>query len=183
MTRTFRLATRDDIPALESLIERSARLLCAGHYTDEQIDRALGPVFGVDEQLIADGTFYVADDGGRVVGCGGWSKRKSLYGGSAGRTDPDPLLDPATDPALIRAFFVHPDAARQGIGRRILELCEEAALEAGFSRLNLGATIPGEPLYAALGFTVTERAEIDLGDGLTMAYAKMTKAIRSDALL
>ncbi|HEY6562866.1 MAG TPA: GNAT family N-acetyltransferase, partial [Pirellulaceae bacterium] len=122
-------------------------------------------------------TFFVAEEDGRLVGCGGWSKRKSLYGGSAGRTEPDPLLDPATDPALIRAFFVHPDAARQGIGRRILELCEDAARRAGFSQLNLGATLPGEPLYSTLGFVVTERSEIDLGDGITLPYAKMTKAI------
>lgn len=177
MTRTFRLATCHDIPELDRLIELSARVLCAGHYTEEQIERALGPVFGVDAQLIEDGTFYVADEEGRLVGCGGWSKRKSLYGGSAGRAEPDPLLDPATEPALIRAFFVHPDAARQGIGRRILELCEAAARADGFTRLNLGATLPGEPLYASLGFTVTERTEIDLGDGIVLPYAKMTKPI------
>lgn len=175
--RAFRLATMADVASLGDLIALSARTLCAGHYTSEQVERALGPVFGVDIQLIEDGTFYVAVDGELLVGCGGWSKRKSLYGGSAGRAGPDPLLDPAVDPALIRAFFVHPDRARQGIGRRILELCEEAARAAGFSRLNLGATIPGEPLYRALGFAVTDRAEIDLGDGVSMAYAKMTKAI------
>jgi GNAT superfamily N-acetyltransferase len=175
--RVFRLATRNDVPQLDGLIETSARVLCAGHYDDRQIERALGPVFGVDLQLIDDGTFYVAADGDRLVGCGGWSKRKSLYGGSAGRAEPDPLLDPATDPALIRAYFVHPDAARQGIGRRLLELCEHAARTDGFTRLNLGATLPGEPLYAALGFEVTERAEIDLGDGITLPFARMTKSI------
>lgn len=175
--RTFRLATRADIPALDELIIISARVLCAGHYSEEQIERALGPVFGVDVQLIDDGTFFVADDDGQLVGCGGWSKRKSLYGGSAGRAEPDPLLDPATEPALIRAFFVHPGAARQGIGRRTLELCESAARSGGFTRLNLGATLPGEPLYASLGFTVTERTTIDLGDGVKLPYAKMTKPI------
>lgn len=177
MDRTFRLATIDDVDQLAELIEVSARTLSAGHYTPEQVERALGPVFGVDTQLITDQTFFVAADEDRLVGCGGWSKRKSLYGGSAGRSEPDPLLDPAADPALIRAFFVRPDCARQGIGRKILQLCEDAAREAGFKRLNLGATLPGEPLYASLGFTVTERTSIDVGDGITLPYAKMTKSL------
>src|SRR5881394_3535310 len=115
-----RLAREEDIPALEALIPISVHGLQAAHYSAAQMEAALGPVFGVDRQLIRDGTYFVVADQERILGCGGWSKRKSLYGGDGHRDQPDPELDPANDPARIRAFFVHPDCARRGIGRAIL---------------------------------------------------------------
>src|SRR5205085_5395002 len=115
-------------------------------------ESALVNVFGVDTQLIIDGTYYVAELDGRVVGGGGWSKRKTLYGGDQTKAAEDPLLDPETEPARIRAFFIHPDYARRGIGGRIIETCEQAAREAGFTSIELAATLPGEPLYKAFGY-------------------------------
>ena len=134
MHLTFRLATLADVPALEELIPVSARKLQTDHYTPAQIEAALGTVFGVDTQLIRDATYFVATDSDttdRVVGCGGWSKRQTLYGGDRAKTTTDPLRDPATEPAMIRAFFIHPDYARRGIGRRIMELSEAGATAAG----------------------------------------------------
>src|ERR1700742_279737 len=119
--RPARLA---DVPALEALIPISVRALQTAHYSPAQIEAALGPVFGVDQQLIRDGTYFVVEDAGQIVGCGGWSKRKTLYGGDRDRPGEDEELDPQHDPARIRAFFVHPHWARKGIGRRILECCE-----------------------------------------------------------
>jgi GNAT superfamily N-acetyltransferase len=179
MAYAIRLATADDIPALKELIPVSARALSAGYYTERQTESMIRHAIGVDSQLIADGTYYVATDetDGRVVGCGGWSKRQTLYGGDQWKTEADPLLDPATDAARIRAFFVHPGHARRGIGRRLIETCEAAALAAGFGWMELGATLPGEPLYAALGYIVTDRFEIDLPDGEVLPCAHMAKAI------
>jgi GNAT superfamily N-acetyltransferase len=175
MSYTIRLATRADIASLDALIPISVRALNAGHYTDRQIDQALGAVFGVDSQLIADGTYYVAVQDGAIAGCGGWSKRRTLYGGDAGKTGPDLLLDPTTEPALIRAFFVHPDHARRGIGRGILDACETAARAEGFTQLELGATPAGELLYAAMGFVLTDRFTIELAGGETLPAAHMAK--------
>ena len=118
----------------------------------------------MDTQLIADKTYYIAEAEGQVVGCGGWSKRKTLYGGDQMKAEQDPLLDPKEDAGRIRAFFIHPNWARKGIGRRIIEACEEAAKADGFTKMELGATLPGEPLYAALGYEVTDRFEIPMGD-------------------
>ncbi len=175
-----RPARPDDIPALAELIPLSVRALSAGYYPPAQIESALAHVFGVDSQLIADGTYFVAEAEGRLVGCGGWSRRQTLYGGDHTKhEESEALLDPATDAARIRAFFVHPDWARRGIGRRLLHACEEAARRAGFTRLELGATLPGEPLYAALGFVVTERLEAPLPDGLTFSVARMAKDLEA----
>src|SRR5262245_6528083 len=113
------------------------------------MEAALGPVFGVDRQLIDDGTYFVAEQPGGIVGCGGWSRRKALFGGDRSRMAVDTLIDPKRDPARVRAFFVHPDWARQGIGRCILKACEEAILKSGFKSIELVATLAGEPLYAA----------------------------------
>lgn len=176
MTYTIRPATEAEIPALHSLIPASVRGLSAV-YSARQIEAALGVVFGVDSQLIADGTFYVAETNGVLAGCGGWSKRRTLYGGDEGKTGPDALLDPATDAARIRAFFIHPDHARRGIGRRLVETCEAAARAAGFTRMELGATPVGEPLYAAMGYAVTDRFTIELADGETLPASHMAKRL------
>ena len=152
-----RPATVADIPVLEVLIPLSVRSLQAAHYSSAQMDAALGPVFGVDRQLIRDGTYFVVEDAGRIAGCGGWSKRKTLYGGDRDRAGEDAELNPQTDPARIRAFFVHPNWARRGIGRSLLMHCDAAALKSGFHQAELVATLTGEPLYARLGYEVVER--------------------------
>jgi len=173
----FRLATVQDIPSLKQLIPQSVRALSAGYYTAQQIESALVHIFGVDSQLIADRTYFVAIADNQLVGCGGWSKRKTLFGGDQMKTNEDNLLDPAHDAARIRAFFVHPGWARQGIGRRIIQLCEEAAQQEGFDKMELGATLPGEPLYAAMGYTVTDRFDIAMPDAEILPGAHMVKSL------
>ncbi len=178
MSLTYRLAVFADIPALEELIPLSARKLQVGFYSEAQIEGAIGTVFGVDSQLIHDGTYFVSLDGERVIGCGGWSKRKALYGGDRAKTAIDPLRDPATEPAMIRAFFIHPDYARRGIGRRIMELSEAAALAAGFWQIEIVATLAGTPLYAAFAYETVERLEIPLPNGAVMPVVRMRKETR-----
>jgi N-acetylglutamate synthase-like GNAT family acetyltransferase len=174
----IRQAAPDDIPALERLISESARVLSRNYYTDRQINSAVANIFGVDTQLIKDGTYYVAEIDGQIAGCGGWSKRKTLYGGDRAKGDAeDSLLNPQMEPARIRAFFVHPNWARRGIGKRIIEVCERAAAERRFNVAELVATLPGEPLYRACGYEVVERFEIDLPEGLKLPVAKMRRAL------
>jgi N-acetylglutamate synthase-like GNAT family acetyltransferase len=173
----IRKAANDDIAALEELIPQSVRLLSTSYYTVEQIESALVYIFGVDTQLIEDGTYYVAEIEGKIIGCGGWSKRRTLYGGDQAKAEVDSLLDPEIDSARIRAFFIHPDHKRKGIGSRIMETCELAAQEAGFSTLELVATLPGEPLYRAFGYEVAERFETALPDGISLPLARMTKRV------
>lgn len=180
MTEDFsiRLATAADIPALERLIPLSVRELQAAHYLPAQMEAAIGPVFGVDRQLISDGTYFVAESSqGVVVGCGGWSRRLAVYGGDRARSGQDAMLDPVCDPARIRAFFVHPDWARRGIGRSILTRCESAIRDAGFRRAVLVATLTGEKLYAPFGYGVEERYEVPLRDGLTLPVVRMSKTL------
>lgn len=177
MEFTIRAATMEDIPALQKLIPESARKLSEGYYTPQQIESAIKYIFGVDTQLIADRTYYVVESDHQIVGCGGWSRRKTLYGGDQMKVMEDPLLDPSKDAARIRAFFIHPDWARKGIGRRIIHACEEAAKADGFTKMELGATIPGEPLYAAQGYEVTDRFEIPMADGITLPCAHMKKEL------
>jgi GNAT superfamily N-acetyltransferase len=173
----LRLAREDDVPALEQLIPTSVRHLQSPYYTRAQIEAALGPVFGVDRQLIRDGTCFIAEEHNCVVGCGGWSRRRSLFGGDVGRHESDnELLDPKCDPARIRAFFVLPNCARKGIGRSILAACEEAIKAAGFSKAELVATLAGEPLYASAGYEAVERYEIPMIGGLGLPVVKMVKA-------
>jgi GNAT superfamily N-acetyltransferase len=182
MPFALRLAEPRDIPALEALIPLSARKLQAAHYSLEQIEGALGTVFAVDRQLIADGTYFVVEDDAGLAGCGGWSKRKTLFGGDHGRTAAeDALLDPARDSARVRAFFVHPRCARRGVGSLMLRACERAAVEAGFRTLELAATLTGEPLYAARGFRTTQRFEVALANGLPMPVVRMSKSIVRDS--
>lgn len=173
----LRAAREEDVPALETLIPLSARTLLTPYYSAAQIQAALGPIFGVDRQLIRDGTYLVAAANGQIVACGGWSRRQSLYGGDGGRTEPDPLLDPARDPARIRAFFVHPDWSRRGIGRALLLACERAMRAAGFQRADLVATLAGEPLYAAFGYEVLERYDIPLPGAPALPVVRMGKSV------
>jgi N-acetylglutamate synthase-like GNAT family acetyltransferase len=177
MDITLRLAEMDDVPALQELIPLSARELSKGYYTSEQTESMIKYIIGVDTQLIIDQTYYVAEADGQIVGCGGWSKRKTLYGGDQIKEQEDPLLDPKVDAGHIRAFFVHPQWTRKGIGRRIILACEAAARAEGFTRMDLGATLPGEPLYAALGYVVTERFEIPTPDGISIPATQMQKQL------
>jgi GNAT superfamily N-acetyltransferase len=173
---TVRLASDQDIPHLEVLIPLSARSLLAPWYSLQQIESALGPVFGVDRRLISDGTYFVVEEAGTIVACGGWSRRQALFGGDRERSGEDALLDPALDPARIRAFFVHPDYARRGLGAALLAECEASILAAGFRSTELVATLSGEPLYAAFGYAVLERYEVPLAGGLSLPVVRMTKA-------
>jgi len=173
----IRCATPDDTPALRALIDRSVRGLQAGDYSPGQIDAALAKVFGVDSRLIADGTYFVVTLDEILVGCGGWSRRRTLYGGDQWSGREDSLLDPARDAAKIRAFFVDPAYARRGIGTLILRTCERAAIEAGFRRLEMGSTLTGVALYRAHSYVEVERAEVPLGDGLTLPIVRMEKAL------
>jgi N-acetylglutamate synthase-like GNAT family acetyltransferase len=186
----LRLATPEDIPALRELIDRSVRELQAQDYTSAQIEGALKTVFGVDSQLIADGTYIVAEAGVpeaesklgtfavarlMIVGCGGWSKRKTLYGGDRWTEREDTMLDPLRDAAKIRAFFIHPDWARRGIGSMILEACEDAAKAAGFRRYEMGATLTGAKLFGARGYVAIEPISIPLVNGENLPVIHMEK--------
>jgi GNAT superfamily N-acetyltransferase len=172
---TIRPAKMSEVTALEALIAASVRGLSVGFYSPAQIESALIHVFGVDTQLIADGTYFAAELDGQIVGCGGWSKRKTLFGGDQAKAGEDNLLDPTTEPARIRAFFIHPDFARRGIGKQIIEACEQAAAAAGFRRLEMAATLPGEPMYAAVGYQAIERFDLPFPDGVTLPLVRMGK--------
>jgi N-acetylglutamate synthase-like GNAT family acetyltransferase len=171
-----RLASDHDITLLTELIPLASRILQAPYYTAAQIQSALGPIFAVDRQLIRDGTYFVIEQNSTIIGCGGWSKRKSLYGGDSGRPTEDSMLDPRFDAARIRAFFVHPAWARRGIGKSILKACETAIISAKFHKADLVATLAGEPLYAAFGYSVVERYEIPMANGLTLPVVRMSKS-------
>ncbi len=175
MKLTLRTAVPADIPALTALIAASVRVLQAPDYTESQREGALASVYGVDTQLIADRTYFVAEVEGTIVACGGWSKRKTLFGADhcAGREDS--LLDPSRDAAKIRAFFVHPGWVRRGIGTRVLEACESAALTAGFKRFEMGATLTGVALYKARGYREVEEIGVPLGNGEMLRIVRMEK--------
>jgi GNAT superfamily N-acetyltransferase len=173
----IRSAKASDIPALCELIELSGRALSAGYYSPEQADAITRFVFGVDTQLIDDQTYFVIDGASNIVACGGWSKRRTLFGGDQTKTGPDSLLDPAKEPARIRAFFVHPSMARRGLGRQLMAACIAASKQAGFSSLELVATLPGEPLYQASGFVVLERFSLDLPGPIQVPVCRMRMAI------
>ena len=175
MPVTIRPATAADIPALQELIPSSARALSAGYYTPDQTEAAIRFVFGVDSQLIHDATYFVATDGDQIVGCGGWSRRRRLYGGDQRPMGAGGELDPAVDAARIRAFFVAPGHARRGIGAQILRACAEAAAAAGFKRLELMSTLPGVPFYAKLGFSEVRPVTDTLPDGTTLDFVLMAR--------
>jgi N-acetylglutamate synthase-like GNAT family acetyltransferase len=180
----IRKATPNDVPILTELIHASVRILQAEDYTYAQREAALQTVFGVDSQLIADGTYLVAEAEPpeprlpRIAGCGGWSKRKTLYGGDVWKAREDSLLDPAKDAAKIRAFFIHPSWARRGVGTLILEACEQAARAAGFSRYEMGATLTGAKLFAAKGYVAVRHIDVPLTDGEMLPVIHMEKSAR-----
>ena len=177
MEISIRVAVLNDVPALKQLIPLSARVLSKGFYTPRQAESAIKYIFGVDTQLVEDKTYYVAEAEGQIVGCGGWSKRKTMFGGDQMKAEADPLLDPREDAGRIRAFFIHPNWARKGIGRRIIQACEEAAKADGFTRMELVATMPGEPLYAAMGDEITKRFDQPLPDKVAVPLAHMKKQL------
>jgi N-acetylglutamate synthase-like GNAT family acetyltransferase len=182
----IRRAQLSDVPALKQLIIEAAHQLNSADYTPAQIHSVLQYVYGVDSQLILDGTYYVVEVNGRIAGCGGWSKRNTMYGGDQAKSGlgDDMQLDPHSDAAKIRAFFVHPQFARQGIGRVLMAASEAAARQAGFTKLELVATLTGEPLYAAAGFEVRERYDAALPDGSMFPVARMEKtAVSAHATL
>lgn len=175
----IRVATMADVPVLEQLITASVRGLNAGRYTQAEMDAALAGVFGVDTQLIADGTYYVMDGPAGPAAVGGWSGRRTLYGGDKMRGVEDTRLDPRTEPARIRAFFVHPDWSRRGLARRLYAVCELSARAAGFRGFELMATLPGEPLYVALGFSVVERVVIAI-EGVDVSFTRMARQLAEE---
>jgi GNAT superfamily N-acetyltransferase len=175
---TLRIATPVDVPVLEALIKESVRGLSTDFYSLAQIESGLRYVFGVDSQLVADGTYFLIESSETVVAAGGWSARRTLFGGDQAKAPGDPLLDPEREPARIRAFFVHPSWARRGLARRLFEACETAALAAGFRSFELMATLPGVPLYSALGFAAHERHAVPLPDGLILPCVRMTRPLR-----
>lgn len=177
MSVTTRLAAFNDIPVLQQLIAESVRGLSKGYYTEQQIESAIKYIFGVDTQLLIDETYYVAEADDQIIACGGWSKRETLYGGDQHKDIADPLLNPKTDAARIRAFFVHPAWARRGIGKMMITHCENEATKSGFKAMELGATLPGEPLYKAMGYTSTSNIDVKMPDGVTLKIVKMRKQI------
>ncbi len=172
-----RQAIDGDVPELAALIPVSVRALQAPHYSRAQVEAAIGTVFGVDTQLVRDGTYFVVEHEGRIIGCGGWSRRVSLCGGDGGRCLEDPELDPRTDPARIRAFFVHPAWARRGVGRSLMAACERAIYAAGFRAVAIMSTLAGEPLYASFGYRVSERCDVEMEGGLRLPVLRMDKML------
>jgi len=160
----LRLAREADISEMEGLIEASVRGLHGPYYTQAQIDASIGTVF-------------VVEAGGRIIGCGGWSRRASLCGSDSLRTGEDPLVDPRTEPARIRAFFVHPGWVRRGVGSRIMAQCERAIADAGFRTVVIMSTLAGEPLYAGFGYRVAERCDVGMPGGLSMSVLRMEKPV------
>jgi GNAT superfamily N-acetyltransferase len=177
MPYTWRPAILADLAAIEELIAASARALCSADYPPAVVEAALGTAWGCDTELIRDGTYFVAEVGGRLAACGGWGKRKTLFGGDRRTGREFDLLDPATDAARIRAFFVHPDFARRGLARELLDRCEGAAQAAGFRAAKLMATLTGVPFYRAHGYAGEGRVEFPLPGGLTIAFVPMRKPL------
>ena len=173
----LRRAQTSDVATIQALIARSARQLSVPHYTLAQAEAMIRHVFGVDSQLIADATYFVIESDAQFSACGGWSRRRTLFGGDQTKMGPDPLLDPATEPARIRAFFVEPGMARRGLGRQLMVECTREAWAAGFSALELVSTLPGEPLYLATGFTVIERFELSLPEDIRVTVSRMRREI------
>jgi GNAT superfamily N-acetyltransferase len=177
-TPRLRLATIDDAPAIDELMKASIREIFPSVYDARQTEASIRFVASVDRALIEDGTYFVADLDGELVACGGWSRRDKLYTGSGEAAGDARLLDPASEPARVRAMFTRADWTRRGLGRRILEACEAAAKSEGFSMLSLMATLPGLRLYSSFGFEVIEdNIQIPMPDGTSIEGASMKKAI------
>jgi GNAT superfamily N-acetyltransferase len=173
----LRKAALADVPQIEALIARSARGLSTHDYRASQVEGALRAAFGVDTQLLADQTYFVAEEDGRLVGCGGWSYRSTLFGGDARAGRDSSTLDPRTEAAKIRAFFVDPTSARRGVGSLLLEHCENEARARGFSQVELMATLPGVKLYAARGYVGSAMVLFDVGPGESIEFIPMRKVL------
>lgn len=172
-----RKATLADREAISRLIAASARGLSREHYSDTQIELAISSVFGVDTDLIQDETYFVADQDGTLIGCGGWSRRKALYGGDKFSNREAGMLDPAADPARIRSFFVHPEHARKGVAGAMLSICEQQAKAHGFKALELMATLPGIKFYEANGYSRIGNFDLELADGVQIQFVPMRKKL------
>jgi len=177
MDYVVRRAQLDDRAAIKELIVESARGLSRQDYSAAQIEAAIASVFGVDTNLILDESYFVADRSGLLIGCGGWSKRKTLFGGDQYFSRDASELDPQSEPAKIRAFFVHPQFARQGIGLAILQVCENEARAQGFRAVELMATLPGIPFYQACGYEAGERLDLELQGGVKLGLLPMRKKL------
>lgn len=175
-TYSIRSALKADVPALQALIERSALALSVGFYTQQQTEAVTREVFGVDSRLLEDSTYYVVEADATIVACGGWGRRSTSFGGDQARPASERLLDPATEAAKIRAFFVDPAWARRGLGSMLMTHCAAQAAAAGFTQLELVATMPGEPLYRALGFAVAERFDLVLSQAIRVPVVRMRRS-------
>lgn len=173
----IRIARVEDVPALTCLIALSVRGLQNAEYSEAQIEGALGTVYGTDRTMIADGTFFIVEDGSAVVGCGGWSRRRTAFGSDDSPVKDDSPLNLPTDAAKIRGFFVHPSRARQGIGTQILLACEEAARKAGFTCFELVSTLTGVPLYRRHGYVEVERVTLTLPNAQRYEAVRMKKRL------
>ena len=173
----LRLARPDEAEAIDALMKLATRDIFPMVYTAEQTASAIRYVAAVDHQLIEDRTYFVFEADGELIACGGWSKRAKLYTGSGDAEGDDRLLDPTTESAHIRAMYTRPDWTRRGLGRRILEACEAAAMADGFRTMTLGATLPGLPLYSAFGFREMGREDVGMPDGVTLECVWMDKPI------
>ena len=173
----LRLARLAEADAIDALMKAATRHLFLTTYDQRQTDSAVRYISSVDRTLIADGTYFVVEAGDELVACGGWSRRDKLYSGSGDGAEDARLLDAASEPARVRAMFTRPDWTRRGLGRRILEACEEAAGAEGFTTLALMATMPGLPLYLASGFEIDARTEVGMPDGVSIASASMHKTL------
>jgi N-acetylglutamate synthase-like GNAT family acetyltransferase len=174
---TIRKAQIQDRDAIQRLIAASARGLSKADYSDEQIEAAIATVFGVDSALIEDGTYFVAEHDRELIGCGGWSKRKTLFGGDQFATRDASALDPRTEPAKIRAFFIHPKWSRKGVARAILSRCEDEARRAGFRTVELMATLPGVKFYLACGYDKSAMTDYEMVSGVTLPLLRMQKEL------
>ncbi|HWM20435.1 MAG TPA: GNAT family N-acetyltransferase [Ilumatobacteraceae bacterium] len=177
VTFTHRPATPADVPALERLAQAAIAELQASFLSPAQV-AASRAIMGIDTRLVADGTYYVVEHDGELAGCGGWSRRATLYGGDHTSGRDDALLDPAVDPARIRAMYTDPRYVRRGVGRLVLAVCEAAAAAEGFTTLELMATMAGQPLYTACGFVAVEQLD-DASTGTPIPLVRMTKSIAS----
>lgn len=176
MEFTHRRAGSADMSNLRRVMNDAIRGLLPAFLPPEKVDASFA-VMGLDTQLIADGTYFVLERDGAIAGCGGWSRRATLFGGNHTAGRDARLLDPATEAARIRAMYTAPAFVRQGVGRRILALCEAAARAEGFTRAELGATAGGEPLYRACGYVAIERLEVPTPNGVTVPIIRMRKSL------
>jgi GNAT superfamily N-acetyltransferase len=173
---SHRVATPQDLPVLERLMELSIRHFIAQHLDAARVEASFD-IMGVDTQLIADKTYFVVECENRIAGCGGWSRRATLFGGDHSNGRDARLLDPEREPARVRAMYTHPDFARRGVGRLVLALCEAAAAREGFRSLELVATVAGRPLYQACGFTVFEEIDVLTSRAVMVPCARMAKRL------